>query len=191
MTDEVMDAATTAESPPLDRGVTFIELLISIVLLGAAGVAVLLATTAAITGARTSDQVAKSQEALAEAADYLTDLEPENVVYQSCVPPNNPAGSYQAALDTQFGTGVIQVVHVLYWDQNPGAFGTSCEFATSQGDRLQQIRLRTDTNGSVREVDVVKRPFDVPTMSTVKAPSPPEYTGGSGQVDVSLTPNLP
>ncbi len=105
-----------------DGGSTFIELLISVVLIGITGVAVLAAATAAVVGARTSDEVATSQASLAEAADYLTDLEPENVPYLSCVPPNNPLAAYQVALNTQFGAGSVEVVQVLLWDRVPEQF---------------------------------------------------------------------
>ncbi len=178
-----------------DSGATFIELLVSVVLLGITGIAVIVAATAAVTSARTTDQIAQTQASLAEAADYLTDLEPENVTYTSCEAPNDPRADYQLALNGQFGAGSVEVVSVLYWDKaiaaTPvnGGFGTTCRF--SSGDRLQQVRLRSVVNGSSREVDVIKRPVDIPTISIVPAPTVPPYAGGSGQAEVSLTPNLP
>jgi type II secretory pathway pseudopilin PulG len=162
---------------------------VSIVLLGVVGVAVLVAASTAVTGARTNDQIAATQASLAEAADYLTDLEPENVTYQSCVAPNNPLATYQTALNAQFGAGSVLVVQVLFWDRTPETFGATCRY--SAGDRLQQVRLRSVTNGSTREVDVIKRPVPAPTIDTVPAPPAPPYAGGSGQADVSLTPNMP
>lgn len=174
-----------------DDGATFIELLVSIVLLGIGVIAVLVAATAAVVGARTNDQIATTQEALAEASDFLTDTEPENVAYQSCVAPG-VAAAYQSALDAQFGVGSVSVVHVLFQDQTlPAGFQTGCNFGPPQGDRLQKIRLRSTFNGSAREVDVVKRPVDTPTVSTIAAPPLPPYAGGSGQATVSVTPGLP
>lgn len=168
-----------------DEGATFVELLVSVVLLGTAGVAVLAATTAAITGARMSDEIAKSQSVIAEVADYLSDTEPENVPYSACTGPDVRA-QYQAAIDGRFA-GRVEVVEVRYEDA-AGDFTTACTFGA--GHRLQQVELRSLVNESERSVLVVKRPVDVPTLDTVPAPPAPPFAGGSGQATVSLTPGI-
>lgn len=182
-----MAASTHVARPRRDNGSTFIEILVSVVLLGTAGIAVLTATTAAIVGARTNDEIAAAQAALAEAADYMTDTEPENVLYQSCGVPG-VAAAYQAALDGKFGVDAVEVVGVRYWDRTSGDFGTTCR--DSLGDRLQQVELRTLVNESARSVQVVKRPVAVPTIDTVPAPPIPPYAGGAGQATVSLNPRI-
>lgn len=168
-----------------DQGSTFIELLVSVVLLGTAGVAVLAATTAAITGARMSDEIAKSQSVIAEVADYLTDTEPENVPYRAC-DAFDVRQEYQTAIDARFA-GRVEVVGVQYQDAS-GGFTTACAFGA--GHRLQQVELRSLVNESERSVLVVKRPIDVPTLDTVPAPPAPPFAGGSGQATVSLTPGI-
>ncbi|MEQ9162065.1 MAG: hypothetical protein RLN74_05110, partial [Ilumatobacter fluminis] len=55
-----------------DLGATFIELLVSIVLLGTAGVAVLAALSTAATGAATNRTIAEVQASLATAGDAMT-----------------------------------------------------------------------------------------------------------------------
>lgn len=167
-----------------DGGATFIELLVSIVLIGLTAVAVLAATTAAITGARTSDQIAKSQAAIAEVADYVTDTDPETVAYLDCG-ANSPAAiqaAYQLDIDSRFGVGTVVVDGVAFW--NGSSFG-GCAFTS--GERLQEVSLRTVVNGSERSVVVVKRPIDVPTVSVQPPDTVPPYTGGSGQAVVTLT----
>ena len=168
-----------------DRGSSFIELLVSVVLLGTAGIAVLAATTAAITGARMSDEIAKSQAVIAEVADYLTDTDPENIAYRAC-DAFDVRQEYQTAIDARF-PGDIEVAGVQFQDAF-GDFTTACAFGA--GHRLQQIELRSLVNDSERSVLVVKRPVEVPTLDTVPAPPAPPFAGGSGQATVSLTPGI-
>lgn len=172
---------------PVDRGATFIEILVSVVLLSTAGIAILAATSTAIIGARKSDEISKSQAVIAEAADYLTDTDPGPVAYRDCdsfaVVPE-----YQSDLDARFGAGVVEVVDVLFWDQSAGDFTTTCRF--SSGDRLQQVLLRSTVNESGRTVAVTKRPIDVPTVGVEAAATPPAYAGGSGQATVDLNPAI-
>ena len=168
-----------------DRGASFIELLVSVVLLGTAGIAVLTATTAAITGARMSDEIAKSQAVIAEVADHLTDTEPENVAYRAC-DAFDVRLEYQTALDAAF-PGSVEVVAVQYQDAS-GGFSAACAYGA--GHRLQQIELRSLVNDSERSILVVKRPIDVPTLDTVPAPPAPPFAGGSGQAVVSPTPGI-
>lgn len=163
---------------------TFVELLVSIVLLGLVGIAVLVATAAALTGARTSDEIAKSQAAIAEVADFVTDTEPENVTYLDCdaVAPADIEVAYQQDIDGFFGPGRVVVEDVAFWDGS--TFG-ACSYTS--GQRLQQVTLRTVVNESPRTVVVVKRPVDVPTVGVGTPETIPQYTGGSGQASVTLT----
>lgn len=153
-------------------------------------IALLATLRVTIVGARTHDAVSQNQRLLAEAADVITDTEPEQVPYVNC--NSNPGASYQAAIDSKFGPAGTITASVLYWDQNggsgTGAFGPTCHFAT--GHRLQQITLRTVVDGVARDVIVIKRPTDAPTASTIPAPPIPPYAGGSGQAVVSPSPGI-
>jgi type II secretory pathway pseudopilin PulG len=176
-----------------DHGATLVEMLISIVLLGTVGVAVLAAMSAAIVAARTHDEVATVQSRLAQAVDAITDTEPEQIPYIDCA-DGPPLPAYQAALDAQFAPpGSVQVLSVEFWNAGAsielGQFGSDCRTAT-HGDRLQRVTLQAEFDGVAREVAVVKRPFAVPTVGVVPAPPVPPYTGGSGQATVSLTPGI-
>lgn len=173
-----------------DSGATFVEVLVSVVLLGTAGIAVLAATAAGIVGARTSDEVAKSQALIAEAADYLTDTDPANVPYRPCDTLSTASliQAYQDDLDARFSAETIDIVDIRFWDRPSESFTGTCGFTS--GYRLQQIELRTVLNGAQRTVTVVKRPADVPTADIVAAPPAPPYAAGSGQAIVSLTPGI-
>lgn len=180
-------------TPPVtarrDAGATFIELLVSIILLGTVGVAVLVAVAATIVGARTHDAVAENQLQLAEAADVMTDTDPEAVPYVEC--GAGPSAAYQAVIDSLFPPAGSIGVSVAYWDANAnagdGAFGTNCLFPNH---RLQEVRLSTLVDGVTRSVTVIKRPPDVPTASTLPADTVPPYNGGAGSATVSPTPGI-
>lgn len=177
------DAPVRGRPPAKDLGATFIELLVAVVLLGTAGVAVLAATAAAITGARTSDEIAKAQQQLAEAADFLSDTEPEYVVYEPC--SGSPVATYQAALDAEFGAGALEVLSVSSWgDQSMTVVGCDPRY------RLQRVELRAAIGDSGRSVAVVKRPASTTTVDVEAPETPPAYVPGSGNAEVSLTPWL-
>jgi len=60
----------------LDRGMSYVEVLVSVILLGTAGVAVLGAAASAARGASTQRAVADSQIVLAAASDGLSGVTP-------------------------------------------------------------------------------------------------------------------
>ncbi len=163
-----------------------IEMLVSIVLLGSVGLAVLAALQSSIIGARTHDNVAQNQALLAEAADRITDTEPEQIPYVPCTA--NPTASYQAAVDAAFPPAGTITVSVLNFD-GANDFGTTCLYSP-QGFRLQQVTLSSEVDTVTRQVSVVKRPVEIPTRDTVPAPPAPPFAGGSGSAIVSPTPGI-
>ena len=171
----------------VDRGATFIEILVSVVLLSSAGIAILAATSTAIIGARKSDEISKSQAVIAEAADFLTDTDPAPVLYRDC-DSFAVESEYQGDLDARFGAGAVEVADVLFWDETAGDFGSTCRY--SSGDRLQEVILRSTVNESARTVAVIKRPIDVPTVDIEAAATPPAYAGGSGQATIDLNSGI-
>ncbi len=193
-TSDIQGLHSSRRVRPRDVGSTFIEILVSVVLLGTVSVAVLAALSATIVGARTGDEVAKSQASLAEAVDFLTDTDPQHVAYRSCASLTTAAliQAYQTDLDTRFGAGAIEVVGVRFWDRTAGGgsggFASACRF--NVGDRIQEISLASVVNNASRSATAVKRPVDVPTVDIVAAPPAPPYAGGSGQATVSLTPGI-
>lgn len=172
--------------PRRDGGVSLIELLVSVVLIGTVMIALLATLRVTIVGARVHDAVSQNQRLLAEAADVMTDTEPEQVPYVNC--NSNPVASYQSAIDALFPPAGTITISVSYWDENTGQFGSTCRYAT--GHRLQEVTLRSVVDDVTRDVVVVKRPTDTPTASTVPAPPIPPYAGGSGQAVVSPSPGI-
>ena len=135
---------------------TFIELLVSIVLLGVAGIGVLTALVTTIRSTDIHDQVATAQAQLADAADVLTD-----VTYASGDPhwvdctSSNHAADYTAKLGTDWPSQAasfpdITVTDVRFW--SGGAWQSGCV-----ADAMQRLTLRADVGGHTRELVVVKR----------------------------------
>lgn len=133
-----------------DNGTTYIELLVSIVLLATVGVAVLTALGAAATGARTHGDVADVQLVLAQAGDQLTQVLPE--AYDNYIGCAIPA-DYEPIVESI--DAALTVTSVKYWDRTTGTFTPTCRYAS--GDRLQLITVTVD-GSPARDVNVVKRP---------------------------------
>lgn len=172
-----------------DRGATFIEMLVSIVLLGTAGIATLTATAAALRGARVHADVAAAQNWLATAGDALAHVPAESDDnYVAC--DGTAAGdaailaAYQDVIDAVPTELVVTVDGVTYWSSATESFGTDCRHAL--GDRLQLVRLGVVVDDVAETVTVVKRPATEPTVSTL----PPPTTIPVGAYEPEPTPGL-
>jgi type II secretory pathway pseudopilin PulG len=173
---------STGDGPPTerDRGATFIEVLVSVVILGTAGVAVLTALAAAATGASAHRSVSESQSALATAGDAITTVDVAADTYQSCDGVIEYDPVVQAVAPT------VRVSSVEFWTGT--AWSTSdCRFSTD-GERLQRITLETDGKGVTRSLAVIKRPATDPTVGV--GPIPPSSGTGFGNVTIVMTPGV-
>lgn len=166
-----------------DLGATFIELLVSIVLLGTAGVAVLAALSTAATGAATNRTIAEVQASLATAGDAMTVADADNAqfVYEPCATPSTQA-YVDAVADAAPG---VTVRTVDYWSGS--AWSDTCNYAA--GQRLQRVTLAMNLDGVERTLSVVKRPALDPTAD-LGTPSPSAGGGGTGNAPVTPTPGL-
>lgn len=183
-TVETVDAGPTADDAVRrDLGATFIEILVSVVLLGTAGVAVLTALATAAAGASTQRSVAEAQSSLASAGDAVSEADPDADDYLDCDAnsPSDIIAGYQATVDAVRAPSAAPVVvtGVEFWNSTSETYGAACRF-DPEGDRLQRVTLATDTGGSTHELAVVKRPASEPTLNV--GPLPP---GGSG---ATMTP---
>lgn len=169
-----------------DSGASFIELLVAVVILGTAGVGVLVAMSAAAVGARTSDEVSKAQSLLAESVGFLTDTDPEHIPYAACATAG-PTSAYQQRLDALTG-GSVRITAISYWNRTTSTFGAACRH--DQGDRLQQITVEATTGDAAVAAVIVKRPWSIPLAGTVPAPPAPSDQVYSGDVEVDITPGV-
>ncbi len=167
-----------------DRGATMLEILVAVVILGSAGVGVLVALAAAATGASVQRSVATAQSSLATAGDALVTGADD---YVGCDESGTDEirSAYEATIDAVRvdGDPDVEVVAVRFW--NGTGFGDACEFAA--GHRLQRIELRTTVRDETSTLAVVKRPNEAPTAGL--GPLPPD-DGDSGDTDGSVTVEL-
>ncbi len=172
-----MQQPPTAPHPdatPRDTGATFIEILVSIVLLGTAGIAVLSALAASATGAAVQREVSTTQAALASAADAVTDVDAADDNYVVCASP----GSYAALVANASPRATVTVERVEFWNPTTQAYQSSC--VSADADRLQRLTLSASDGDRTATLSVVKRRAGSPTLNTV--PTPPA-SGSGGMVD--------
>lgn len=144
-----------------DSGVTFIEVLISIVLLGTATVGILTALRTAVIGTAIERDHARAHEWLQSASEILVN----DVAYSDCDTNSATAikDAYQASLrgnvsivPNQWGAPQISVVGPVTFGQSSGLYASTC---ASDIDR-QLVKLEvTNTDGRiVEQVEVVVVP---------------------------------
>lgn len=182
---------TRGVSARIDRGSTFIEVMVSVVLLGTVGVAVLTALAAATRGAAVHRDIADAQLWLANAGDALTDDDSD---YVDCVTQPDPAmiaNQYEATIIAPITAAAsaptIDIINVEFWDSVGSTYDpVVCNYGPPQGDRLQRITLQTTIDGETRTLVVVKRPALPVTVNTGVVPT----TIGGGSVVPPLTPGI-
>jgi len=139
--------------PSRDRGATFVEILVAIVLLGTVVVAVLAGVRATIIASTVDRDQTTATAWLQSASDVLY-----GVTRSECSSLPNVINTYESVVQgTPNSEGWhpdrIQITDVKFWDGN--AFGANCD---AQTKTLQLISLRVvDADGNELEsIDVVK-----------------------------------
>jgi choice-of-anchor A domain-containing protein/prepilin-type N-terminal cleavage/methylation domain-containing protein len=147
-----------AHAARADRGFTLVEVLVSIVLLGLGGVAVLGAVAASARGSNVQRHHANAQSVAAAAADALMGLRP--------VPCTTAADDYQTAarasvdalaLSGGWSGSTLTVTKVQEWNATAKAFDSGCvttnpELVTPQ---LVSLRVAGTDGGTTKEFQVV------------------------------------
>ena len=134
---------------------SLVEILVSVVLLGAAGVAVLGAMATAARGTSVNRSQADAIVWLQSTADYLA-----NTPFVQCGAGFNVQDRYNQNTDQLAATaapkpegtttqGTISVIGVQFWDSTSSSFSSTC--TTS---KLEQITLQV-TNGSYQHSLVI------------------------------------
>lgn len=140
----------TTPSSREDSGATFIEILVSVVLLGIGGIAVLVGMAATLRGTATHDRLATVQSNLSDAGDHLTDVTYNDITasdetYVSC-------GGAVGAYTTEVSPWQVNVVSVDFWDGSGWTDTSGCV-----GGEMQRITLTASIEGLQRQLVVVKR----------------------------------
>jgi type II secretory pathway pseudopilin PulG len=117
-----------------DRGETLIELLVSIVILGITGAAILGGVLTLVMAASVHDQQVTTMAQLRVAAETVTRA--ETAAFTDCATADQVAAA--SGLRTS-GQGVVYVESVAYWEPTGSHFAPTC---AQQG--LLRVRLRLD-----------------------------------------------
>lgn len=167
---------------PRDVGTTLIEILVSVLILGIAGVAVLTALAAAARGAAVQREVSDAQAWLATTGDAIAAVDSVDDTYIACATP----AQYQPVVDAVLvpDAPIVVVSDISFWDGS--GFGRTCQYAA--GNRLQEVTVQTTIDGVTRSITVVKRPALEPTIAV--GPPAPGGGGGTGSVVPRPTPGL-
>ena len=159
--DRTSDSAAAQHPRPRrrDSGTTFIELLISIVILGTAGIAVLTAVAATTRATTTHDRVASAQAQLADAGDILSDVtysggDPH---YDDCASP----AQYNTRLANDWPEQAaswpnVAVIDVEVWDDPANNWIPTSDPSCVNG-AMQKVTLQATIDGLTRQLTVVKR----------------------------------
>jgi type II secretory pathway pseudopilin PulG len=145
---------TSLDGNSPDRGSSLLELLVTVGLLGTAGVGVLALFGSSIRSSATSEQLAAQQAWLSSAADLLTG---PLTTYVHC--DADPRPSYQLRIDQArpvlgWPPDAVRVLAVEHWDEASSSWsGTVCTAAT---DPLQRVVLEADDGTRVRRLEVAK-----------------------------------
>ena len=165
--EELTNGGTRCASPRRDRGATFVELLVAIVLLGTAVVGTLAAVRTSVISTTVERDHAKAQQWLQSAVGVISDYD---FALPDCVNPTLDGPAVQAAYQTEidnettkpygFAGGTITVLVPEVWDGTayvPFASQTLCYDDELLRQQLVTIQV-SSPNGRVNEsVEVVKR----------------------------------
>jgi hypothetical protein len=137
-----------------DRGASLLELLLTVGLLGTAGVGVLALFGSSIRSSSATEQLAAQQAWLSSAADLLTG---PVTTYVHC--DADPLSSYQLRLDQArpalgWPADAVRVVAVEHWDEQSSSW--SSNVCSAMTDPLQRIVLEADDGTRARRLEVAK-----------------------------------
>ncbi len=146
---------------PADSGITLIEILVSITLMGTIGIAVMGALFTAIVGSAVQRDHARAHEWLQSATEVLVN----DIPWIDCdgTNPTAHAGSYESALQgfpaivpPDWGLYSIEVPVDVTYPDNSGSYGAPCN--SSENRQKIVIQVKSPDNKIIETVEVVKVP---------------------------------
>ena len=168
MTD-ISDMDSSSSAPQSERcpdaGLSLVEILVSIVLLGTVGVALLVSLQATIIGSRIERDHAQAHEWLQSATEVLVN----DISWADCDPLDSPGSSVALRASYQADLQALSTIIPQGWDPSrlevsenvefagaSGAYGTVC-LATEDRQRIT-IQVKNPDGDIIEEVEVVKVP---------------------------------
>lgn len=167
-----IDESAAATVPARDRGMTLVEILVTIVLLGGMVTVIMDGMWTSIRVSRMSDDQAKVEAVLGSAADRLA-----NYAYLPCPQLND---GYEPIIQSASGsvnwaTSTVSIVAIQFWDPTMAgankwqsanlACNDASGLTTSKTLQRVTIQVISPTTGYTRQLEVVKNnvvPKDIP-----------------------------
>ena len=160
MDEDIRDAGTPRRRSRQrrDGGFTYVEVVITIVLMGIVVMPILAAVRSSVRAASVSRAAAEVETVLVNAADRVHRADRDDF---KC----DLTGPAQQAADIEWGDPSFIAVEHEHWDENTGAFvPNACpgvdgdEYANGLVQRIR-IRVTSPSEGVTRELEVVKGDF--------------------------------
>ena len=158
---EIRDAGTPRRPSQRrrDGGFTYVEVVITLVLMGVVILPILAAVRASIEAASVSQAAAEVETVLVNAADRVTRADRDDF---KC----DLTAVAQQAADIEWGDPSAITVEHAHWDRGLGDWvadpgGSACPGGAWQNDLIQRIRIRVSSpdRDVVRTLEVVKGDF--------------------------------
>jgi hypothetical protein len=152
-------------STPPDSGISLIEVLVSVVLLGTAVVAMLVAVRVSVIGSRVERDHSKALQALQSAVGIVQDQDFGECSNPSLANKQFIISGYQTSIDRFAGMpegfdGTIRITDLKVWDQGRW-IDFSAQTVCLDDRRLRQqlvtVEARARTGGTVEVRQIVKR----------------------------------
>lgn len=145
-----------ADEPRPDRGFTYVEVVITIVLMGIVVLPVLTAVRSSIQAASVSRDAAEVETVLVNAADRVNRADRDLFDQYKC-DLSGPAK--KAASVHGWDDSTVAVEH-FHWDDGTEAFESgACPGGQDQAVQMIRIRVTSPNDGVTRELEVVKGDF--------------------------------
>ena len=163
-----------------DRGYSFTEVLVAVVLTGTIVLAIVGAMFAVVRVSKQNDDATKVQAVLGRAADELNGIDYQACPEESAVPEYENV-SDRAAASVDWDPSTVTITDYRYWnpdtetwDETNSIQGTECNPAVgyTSSKNLQKLTVEvTSPNGNVvRSIDVVKSNLLLEDGTDVSAP---------------------
>ncbi len=144
-----------------DRGVTLVELILAVALLGTVAVTILAAFGTLIKASDTGRKSGDLSTTLAAVAEATVDNTRNPYLVTCGTPPYDPTAGLVGALPRTLSPGTISIEDVKYWDGANFVMKEQCTTAMLNVVywHLQQVTIRVATTdgNSARRITVVKR----------------------------------
>jgi type II secretory pathway pseudopilin PulG len=137
-----------------DRGDTLVEILISIIIMGIAGVAIITALQEGIFGSVSHRDAAEAESAMRYFAENVT-----NQTYDKCTTSPAHSAAYTVGLPSGAAYTALtgSITKTEYWDDINSTYSTSCPSDADRGLQRLTLKIKSTDNRVTTTVMILKR----------------------------------